>query len=64
MIGKVAAAVIGAKIDRSDGEGGVKGAILGIIAESALRRVLPAALVLGGAYALKRAIQRRQTASA
>ncbi len=60
MIGKILGAVIGNSIDRSDGRGGFKGAAIGMVAASALRRMGPIGLALGGAYALKKAMDRRR----
>jgi hypothetical protein len=60
MIGKILAGVIGNRIDRRDGEGGLKGAAIGVVAASALRRLGPIGLALGGAYALKKAMDRRR----
>jgi hypothetical protein len=60
MIGKILGAVIGSQIDRRDGEGGLKGAAIGAVAASALRRLGPLGLALGGAYAVKKAIDRRR----
>ena len=39
----VLGALIGAAIDRQDGDSGIKGAIIGTVAESALRIALPIA---------------------
>jgi hypothetical protein len=41
-------ALVGAAIDRGDGDSGIKGAIMGTVAEKAIRAVLP----LLGTYAL------------
>ncbi len=60
MIGKILGAVIGSRIDRRDGEGGLKGAAFGVVAASALRRLGPLGLALGGAYAVKKAMDRRR----
>jgi hypothetical protein len=60
MIGKVLGAAIGSRIDRSDGKGGLKGAAIGMVAVSALRRLGPLGLALGGAYALKKSMDRRR----
>lgn len=60
MIGKILGAVIGNRIDRSDGRGGLKGAAIGMVAASALRRMGPVGLALGGAYAIKKAMDRRR----
>lgn len=46
-------ALIGAAIDRQDGDSGIKGAIIGTVVESALRVVLPVAAT----YALGWAVQ-------
>ena len=51
MLGKIAAAVIGGRV--AGRNKGAKGAVLGIVAETALKRVIPtiaAAAVLGYAY--------------
>jgi hypothetical protein len=61
MIGKLAAAWIGNRIDRSDGRGGMKGALLGAAAAGAVRRMGPWGLALaGGAYLAKKAYDRRR----
>jgi len=46
-------ALVGAAIDRGDGDSGIKGAIMGTVAEKAIRAVLP----LVGTYALGWAVQ-------
>jgi hypothetical protein len=46
-------ALVGAAIDRRDGDSGIKGAIMGTVAETAIRAVLP----LIGTYALGWAVQ-------
>lgn len=52
--------LIGAAIDRSDGEGGIKGAIGGYLAQAALRRIVPVVATLavgwGVQYAARRAL--------
>jgi len=60
MIGKILGAVIGSRIDRNDGAGGLKGAALGVVAATALRRLGPLGLAIGGAYAVKKAMDRRR----
>jgi len=52
MIGNLIGAAIGRAIDRRDGEGGLAGAAIGAISVSVLRRAIPLALAVGGAYAL------------
>ena len=59
MIGKAIAAYIGNKIDRRDGEGGTLGAIVGVAAWGIARRVIPAAIVLGGAAYGAHALRKR-----
>ena len=49
MIGDIIAAAIGRDIDRRDGEGGTLGALAGVATWKVARRVVPAAIVLGGA---------------
>nr|WP_047168930.1 hypothetical protein [Sphingomonas sp. Y57] len=60
MIGKLIGAFIGHKIDRRDGEGGVKGAVLGAAAAGLVRRAGPIGLLLGGAYVAKKAFDKRK----
>ena len=60
MIGKLIAASIGSSIDRRDGRGGLKGAAIGVLAATAIRRLGPVGLALGGAYAIKKALDRRR----
>lgn len=60
MIGKLIGAAIGRGIDRRDGQGGLKGAALGMIAASVLRRAGPIGLALGGAFVAKQAYDRRK----
>ena len=55
MIGKAIAGWLGNRIDRRDGEGGTLGALTGVALWEVSKRVVPAALVLGGvAYAVHR----------
>jgi len=61
MIGKVIGALVGREIDRRDGSGGVKGAVIGAVAAGGLRRLGPLGLVIGGAYVAKKMIQRRRS---
>ena len=60
MIGKVVGALVGRELDRGDGRGGMKGALFGVMAAGALRRLGPLGLVAGGAYVAKKAYDRRR----
>lgn len=60
MIGKLVGAWVGRKIDRRDGRGGMKGALIGAAAAGALRRLGPLGLLAGGAYVAKKAMDRRR----
>ena len=59
MLGELAAAVIGRNIDRRDGEGGALGAIAGIATWKVAKRVVPAAIVIGGAVLGARYLARK-----
>jgi hypothetical protein len=61
MIGKIIGALVGREIDRRDGSGGVKGAMIGAASAGLLRRMGPIGMVLGGAYVAKKAYDRRRT---
>jgi hypothetical protein len=60
MIGKLIGALVGRQIDRRDGQGGMKGALIGAVAAGALRRLGPLGLLAGGAYVAKKAMDRRR----
>lgn len=60
MIGKLIGALVGREIDRRDGEGGVKGALLGAATVGIIRRAGPLGLLLGGAWVAKKAFDRRK----
>ncbi|WP_156679525.1 hypothetical protein [Sphingomonas profundi] len=62
MIGKVIGALLGREIDRRDGSGGAKGALLGAAAAGALRRTGPLGLALAGGYVAKKVLDRRRAA--
>jgi hypothetical protein len=64
MIGKAIAAYIGEKIDQRDGKGGTIGALAGVAAWSVARRVIPAAIVLGGAAYGVNVLRKRFSAPA
>ena len=60
MIGKILGALIGAEVERRRQESGLKGAVLGAAAVGLAKRLGPAALLLGGAYAAKKIYDRRR----
>ena len=62
MIGKVIGALVGRELDRRDGSGGAKGAVLGYAAAGAMRRLGPLGLLIGGGYVAKKAMDRRRAA--
>ena len=59
MLGKVIGALVGEELGKRRGDGG-KGAVIGVIAASAMRRLGPLGLALGGAYVAKKALDRRR----
>ena len=62
MFGKVIGALLGRELDRRDGSGGAKGALLGYAAAGAMRRMGPLGLLIGGGYVAKKAMDRRRAA--
>lgn len=60
MFGKLLGAYIGNRIDRRDGRGGTKGALMGAAAAGIIRRAGPLGLLLGGAYVAKKAFDKRK----
>ncbi len=64
MFRTLVTALIGREIDRSDGRGGMKGALLGVAASRVLTRMGPLGLVLGGAYVAKKAYDRNKASRA
>lgn len=60
MIGKLLGAYVGREIDRRDGKGGLKGAVLGAAAAGGLRRLGPIGLALGGLYVVKKMRDRHR----
>jgi hypothetical protein len=59
MIGKAIAGWVGNRIDRRDGDGGTFGAMAGVASWELAKRVVPAALVLGGVALGVRYLRRR-----
>ncbi|KQS02925.1 hypothetical protein ASG11_00400 [Sphingomonas sp. Leaf357] len=62
MIRGILGALIGGEIDRRDGNGGLKGAAIGMIASRLIPRLGPFGLALGGAYVAKKAYDRHRAA--
>lgn len=62
MIRTILGALVGREVDRSDGQGGAKGAIIGALATRAVTRMGPLGLLLGGGYVAKKAYDRRKAA--
>lgn len=60
MLGRILGAVIGNRIDRRDGSGGIKGAVTGALIAGGLRRMGPLGMVLGAAYMGKKALDGRR----
>lgn len=60
MFGRIIGALVGREMDRRDGSSGAKGAALGWLAGSAMRRMGPLGLILGGGYVAKKAYDRRK----
>lgn len=60
MLGSILGAFIGSKIDRRDGRGGLKGAVMGAATAGVLRRLGPLGLAVGGAVVAKRMLDRRR----
>lgn len=51
-------AMIGAAIDRGDGDSGIKGAIVGTVAESAIRTLAPIAATYALGWAMQYGIRK------
>lgn len=60
MIGRVVGALFGAEMQRQRGQSGLKGAAMGVVATSVLRRMGPLGVLIGGAYVAKKALDRRR----
>lgn len=60
MIRGLIGALVGAELDRRDGGGGLKGAVIGAVASRAMTRLGPLGLALGGAYVAKKAFDRHR----
>jgi hypothetical protein len=64
MFGKVIGALVGQEIGKRQGGHGTAGMIAGTVAVTALRRMGPFGLVLGGAYVAKKAYDRLRVSRA
>lgn len=62
MMKSILGALVGREIDRRDGSGGAKGALMGMVATRALTRMGPLGMLLGGGYVAKKAYDRRRAA--
>ena len=60
MFGRIIGALVGGEIDRRDGRGGMKGALMGAAVAGGMRRLGPLGLLLGGGYVAKKAYDRRR----
>lgn len=58
MLGKIVGALVGAEVERKRQQSGLKGAVVGAMAVGLIRRLGPLGLVLGGAWAAKKAYDR------
>lgn len=64
MIGKIIGALVGAEVERKRQRSGLKGAVVGAMAVGLMRRLGPVGLVLGGAWAAKKAYDRSKDTGA
>jgi len=61
MLRRIMGAIVGGAIDRSDGKGGLKGAVIGAVAARAVSRAGPLGLAaIGAAVAAKLLYDRRK----
>lgn len=60
MIKNIIGMLVGREIGRNQGGNGTKGAILGTLAMSGMRRLGPLGMALGGAYVAKKAYDRKR----
>lgn len=62
MFGKLIGALVGREMGRRNNSGGAKGALLGMAAVGAMRRMGPLGMILGGGYVAKKAYDRHKAA--
>ncbi|QKS00069.1 hypothetical protein F9288_10840 [Sphingomonas sp. CL5.1] len=60
MLRTIIGALVGSELERREGGGAVKGALLGAVLSRAVTRMGPLGLALGGAYVAKKAYDRRK----
>lgn len=54
--------LIGAAIDRRDGDSGIKGALIGSLAQGAIRRAVPLALTAAAGWGMYRLVRQGRDA--
>lgn len=64
MIRTIIGALLGRELDRRDGAGGAKGALVGALATRAVTRMGPLGMLLGGGYVAKKAYDRHRASKA
>ncbi len=64
MIRTIIGALLGRELDRRDGSGGAKGALVGALATRAVTRMGPLGMLLGGGYVAKKAYDRHRASKA
>jgi uncharacterized membrane protein YebE (DUF533 family) len=64
MIRTIIGALLGRELDRRDGAGGAKGALVGALATRAVTRMGPLGMLLGGGYVAKKAYDRHRAGKA
>lgn len=64
MIRTIIGALLGRELDRRDGTGGAKGALVGALATRAVTRMGPLGMLLGGGYVAKKAYDRHRASKA
>ncbi|MDB5663027.1 MAG: hypothetical protein JWM38_781 [Sphingomonas bacterium] len=63
MFGKLIGAYVGSRIDRRDGRGGFKGAVMGAATSGLLRRAGPVGMAVAGVLAARTLIKHRRGSS-
>jgi len=60
MLRTIIGALVGGEIERREGGGGIKGAVIGTVLTRVVTRTGPLGLALGGAYVAKKVYDRRK----